>query len=359
MGSLHSPPLKHNSTTTTSDTHQSAAQETPAFQTPVNDILQLQHLIGNQAVQRLLNRKDGRVLQRDDVGAGGLLSAGAAAGAVNYYKSQPSKYPPNIINQIQEAVGTEQTGEMKVVDVQAVAQWQTEHGQDFNPKLKVDGMAGPRTLPVMFKGGLAKHDLIATYTGEMKEVFNNWDKPGTPEARRQALEKEIGKFFDNVKVPACKVKPGPDGKSSEFDNKSWTIFLKPVAFADLPADPAARNNLAGLIAATLYHESRHAEQDFRIAQMLAGRGKTDEEIFVITQTDANIIKQIGTNKLKPGTMEALIAEGWYDSIYGSGKAHRAAVYSNLAQNQKQYEDLPEETDAHRIGGEVRQTFNKP
>jgi hypothetical protein len=280
---------------------------------------------------------------------------------------------------------------MDAADVQAVAEWQKDHGSEFEPKLKIDGKAGPRTLPRMFGSGLAPSKNIAEYAGEMKEIINKWDKLKTPEARRAALEKEINAHLTSVGVPAVELKGDPKGTGNHFDNEPWVILIKPIAFDDMPSDAEERDLRATRITATLYHEARHAEQDFRIAAMLAGRKQSADRIFAQTKTKPEIIQEAmkKENQLKPGTMEAVIAEGWFDSIYGVDSAERTRILrekdeamaaANAAadafnanrtpENKRKlaaavkrqdralaaYENLPEENDAHRIGNEVVARF---
>jgi hypothetical protein len=53
---------------------------------------------------------------------------------------------------------------MTTEDTQAVARKQAELNIGASPALAVDGMAGPRTLPTVFKIGLAQDVPLAAYT---------------------------------------------------------------------------------------------------------------------------------------------------------------------------------------------------
>src|SRR5262249_27903086 len=119
----------------------------------------------------------------------------------------------------------------------------------------------------------------------------------------------------------------PKDAKNQFDNEFWVILIKQKAFEDMPSDPEERDRRATAITATLYHEARHAEQDFRIAAMLAGRKQSEDRIFAQTKTKREIIQEAmkKENQLKPGTMEAVIAEGWFDSLYGVDSAERTRI----------------------------------
>lgn len=347
-------------------------------------ILGLQRLAGNHATARLLH------LQRQPViEIAGILDPQQVAGAIFYYKQKPKRYTKEVINQIQAAVGTPPKDDMDAADVQAVAEWQRTKGSEFEPHLKVDGMAGPRTLPRMFEGGLGVGDRISVYVGEMKVLLDNWDKLKTPEDRRLALKAEINKHLGEVGVPGVEV---TSGQGNEFDSTAWTMSLRPSAFQELPKDgsPEAERRSTALTS-TLYHEGRHAEQSFRIAAMLAGRGLNEGQIYWQTSTKRDVIKEAlkPENHLKPGTMEAAIAEGWYDSQNGTDSPRTHRVYAELnsashafeaaeaakeanptPENQRKYDaaverfraaeaayyDLPQENDAFRISDEIIMKF---
>ena len=77
-------------------------------------LLYLQQVIGNRTVQRLL-------VARQQGAAEGPLSAAQVRDAIAYYRAQPARYTRDIIMEIQTAVGTDPTGSISAVDVQAVA----------------------------------------------------------------------------------------------------------------------------------------------------------------------------------------------------------------------------------------------
>src|SRR5579859_3409031 len=126
-------------------------------------LLHLQRTQGNTAVRRLLAQRQTSGIATptaatDDVNSdtsGALLSVEQVHRAFLFYRAQPSRYTNEIIKQIQQAVGTPSTGVMDTADVQAVAKYQANPAGINYPKLKVDGMAGPRTLPRLFSSGLA------------------------------------------------------------------------------------------------------------------------------------------------------------------------------------------------------------
>ena len=57
-------------------------------------------------------------------------------------------------------------------------------------------------------------------------------------------------------------------------------------------------------------------------------------------------------------MEALSADGWYQSIYGRDSAHRERVLGPTG-TFEEYQNLPEESDAWRVGGAVTAAYSRP
>jgi hypothetical protein len=135
-------------------------------------------------------------------------------------------------------------------------------------------------------------------------------------------------------------------------------------------------------AITLYHEARHAEQWFRIAQAIASgvlplpanwgtapprtRAVTANDISIkcgIPQSVAN--HAFATRQTFPVQMTERVRE-WFESIYSSARQHRGEVLNHMSQpgawspyenptpnpNFAQYLNLPEEKDAFKIQDEV-------
>src|SRR5262249_41921347 len=117
------------------------------------NVLYLQQLIGNQAVQRLIiSRRETAIFKAPDT-ADRPLSPAQVRDAIAFYNAHPFRYTREIVIEIQSAVETVPTGRMTAVDVQAVAKRQEALNVKAEPKLKIDGKAGPRTLPSIFKFG--------------------------------------------------------------------------------------------------------------------------------------------------------------------------------------------------------------
>lgn len=311
----------------------------------------------------------------------GPLTNAQVNDAKAWYASRSQEYTPDIGKQIQQKVVTAPDGFIGPLTIQAIATFQQN-----NPSLLVDGKAGPVTLPVMFPSGLAQIKAIDRFMAEAKQIQADWAKLKTADERADALLKLVNKELIAAGVPACHktVKElGPN--AGQLDFATWTISLgqQPFSKATLTDEEAAD------IADTVYHEARHAEQWHMMARMLAGRGKSAKAIATEMGIPPNIASDATSKPLKQGSIKALIAEGWYNSVYGAKAAYRKQVLTDVSAKKtaldkaeaeydkaptgankakvevarkqydaayEKYKALPEEADAWRAGGAVTNAY---
>jgi hypothetical protein len=251
------------------------------------------------------------------------LEAAQVSNAIAWYRAQPKRYTPEIIAEIQKQVGAPQTGTADEDTVQAVAVFQGKH-----PPLKVDGKAGPRTLPTAFQFGLRSSKSTAAYIAKAKTVAADWVKLGSAEARAKALLAAVNEQLAAAKVPPVKPElKDVVGELAHFHFETWTMVLGEKAFANNTiTDDEARE-----AEATVYHEARHAEQWFMMARLLAGQGLKQKAISKRLNTipEDEVAKPAKDLPLAKGSMEALIAQGWFDSVYGASSGHREEVLTRL------------------------------
>lgn len=306
------------------------------------DLLQLQHMVGNRNVNKIL----GQTIQRDDDDP---LSAAQAIKAQSYYELRSDQYTETIISQLQDALGVPETGTVDEAMVQAAARWQAAH-----PPLAVDGMIGPRTLPALIPGGLAREAEIETYTEDARGVLEGDWASQSQEERADGILAKVNERLTAANVPVVtKVIQDLGGDAGQFDFTPWAILLDDDLFAKESLTDAEKADLAD----TVYHEARHTEQWYRMAQMLAGQGRTAAQITSEMSIPARIAAEAVGDPLAQGSMDALIADGWYQSVYGSGSAHREHTLSD-AGTYEEYRNLPEESDAWRVGGAVTEAYTR-
>ena len=258
---------------------------------------------------------------------------------------------------IQFEVGTAPTGRMTALDVQAVAKRQHEmNDAGEKPVLKIDGKAGPRTLPAIFKIGLAKDEALDAYSEKASALLT--DSQGkSDEDIALELAADVNKRLQEQKIPPMKIDTKQElaGRGA-FDARPWQLLLDKRQFTD-----DMLRNMKDTIA-TIYHEARHAEQHFRIAQMLAGRRLSPERIHKDTGINLDIAKLAFKDPLKPGTMEAVIAEGWHDSLFGDAglekrtrntKEIKAAFDARQAARKANKENPSPQNQARQTAAEAR------
>jgi hypothetical protein len=290
----------------------------------------IEHLrpAGNRAIASLLQR----TIQRQDEEAPAeaeeapLLDELQVADARRYYTAQPWLYTPAIITQLREALGLDGEGGVDEALVLAVAEWQSTEGAG-DPALAIDGKAGPRTLPRIFRGGLNVEGEGEAFGGEVQtEVIDEWATLATAEARRDRLVELVNERLVAAGVPAVTPAFDPNANNAgSFDFPTWRMMIGQGRLgADSISEADAKDT-----ADTVYHEARHTEQWFRMAQLRASQGLGAAAITTELGIPARIAREARAAPLERGSMEAVIAQGWWDSVYGSGSAHREAVLTEI------------------------------
>lgn len=209
-------------------------------------------------------------------------------------------------------------------------------------------------------------------------VVDGWAKLATSKDRLAALVALVNKKLVAAGVPPRegRLRHEP-GEPRQLDFTTWTMLVGQGPLGRESLSEAEAKDLAD----TVYHEARHTEQWFNMAQLRAGQGLSAKALV----TELDIPADIATKARAPlvrGSMKLLIAQGWWDSVYGTGSAHRekvltevdkastalraardkeqadpseenkAAATAALARFQKAfaaYQNLPEENDAWATG----------
>jgi hypothetical protein len=355
----------------TAPTAQAVQRQAPRDEHP---LLALQRLAGNAAVALLV--------QRQDATAGDTpLDAASVAGALHFYRSQPWLYTAAVVNELRSRLSLDPAGGIDADLAQAVARFQRDEGSN-DPALRIDGMAGPRSTPRLFPAGLATAGEGARFGAAAQTgVFDQWDTLGSAQARADALIAAVNQRLGAAGVPELTARLY-DGESpneqGSFDFATWTMQLNRLL---LDQSGLGRDDAADL-ANTVYHEARHSEQWFAMARLRAGQGRSAASIATELGIPARIATAAQAAPILPGTMEAVSASGWYESVYGGRSAHREDVLTRLdaadwalttarcrcerapsaandalrdraeerlARVHDEYRDLPEENDAWATG----------
>jgi hypothetical protein len=342
---------------------------------------------------------------------GPLLSVGEVDAALRYYRHRRELYSDRVIGDLRQRLGFRRSGGLTAELVQSIAEFQAGDEGRRRPQLRVDGIVGPRTASRLFVFGLADAATARAFGDAVQaQVFDRWNSLGTADARAAELVRMANWYLEHAGVPRLGRSAFLSEQSydnSGFDSNEWIIRFHPRRFEQdqLSADEAR------VLAEAAYHEARHAEQYFSIAQLLAGQKQRVAGLTRSRHSTASIESTLGIpreiaraardgQRITPGTVNALVAQGWFDSGYGTGAQHRETVlregeeayaafddadaayweaYTNNQEfpspdgpelvrladqrryeadqwryrNQDQYHHLPEENDGRAVGALIR------
>lgn len=123
-----------------------------------------------------------------------------------------------------------------------------------------------------------------------------------------------------AEVPECliQVRPLGDTLNGQFVFPTWSINLNEARIASDKATPAEIRQ-AG---ATVFHEARHAEQWYRMAQIDAANGKTADQIVRANGIPQDVAAKAVANPLDLTSSLGQKAQTWYDSVQGKDSGHR-------------------------------------
>jgi hypothetical protein len=127
-----------------------------------------------------------------------------------------------------------------------------------------------------------------------------------------------------------------------LDFHNWKMYIN----QNLVNDPQLSSKEASNLAQTIYHEARHGEQAYRMAELLAinppdGQKRTPEQIakkLQFSEVAGIAIAQKAAQEVQknPLSAEELIqARVWYQSIYGKD-SQRDQVFKNLDSTEKTF-----------------------
>lgn len=224
--------------------------------------------------------------------------------------------------------------------------------------------------------GLKKKGAIGAFSKKVKERTTGGKNPMGSTKAWDTLNADarVGKFTKYVNASLSKthvptvgytLDPATDAGDAEFDFTTWKLTVGSNGL-DAPMSDDALAEMADGV----YHESRHAEQWFRIARLKAGESPAPtaaslaSTLFIPATVAAAAVKR----PLKPLTkaqkffhtkkyaerqvVKMAEAESWYQSVYGSGAVSREAVMADLGNRYDDYRALSEEVDAWDVGGKT-------
>jgi hypothetical protein len=170
--------------------------------------------------------------------------------------------------------------------------------------------------------GLDQHAPIDDFTDKAADI---WSKQPNMSIRDFVFKLMgiISFKLDDHKVPPCGWALDPNlGVHGKFDQKQWKMFINPTLFSTNTNATVLKNLTEAEVTevvGTLYHEARHADQDFLIARVLAGKGMNVDQIVAKTKMPKVVVEEADAIKLIPSSQnkgQVAHAEKMFDVMYG-------------------------------------------
>ena len=182
--------------------------------------------------------------------------------------------------------------------------------------------------------GIGAGFAIGQFIGVAKKVREHWAEL-TPYGRAEVLVNAVNfelAHFDIPKVGFTLEDLGNDNGRLDFEN--WVLELNETRFKKATPEAA---DLPG-ISRTVYHESRHADQWFRMARLQVGLKMKGDDIADKLGIPAWVVKEAQKQPLKGDSPEAKEARQWFESVYGAKADERNKTLTDLDDIGTKYRD---------------------
>jgi LysM repeat protein len=226
--------------------------------------------------------------------------------------------------------------------------------------------AGARLIIVpKSETGLDKDANVISFINDMKALAKpnpkSDDGKWSLNDKEKFLEATVNKKLKSLGIPPLDIKFAnlPAGQTASYElNKHQIIIDKKY----LSADMSKPENLEELCK-TVYHETRHAEQNFNIVRAVAGsmNGSEKDKINAIQKAsgiDKDFVKAAVKVPLDPKSDEGKYFLAMYESVYGKDAAATEAIYEASTDGDVTEADfaanraLPMELDAARVDAKI-------
>lgn len=195
------------------------------------------------------------------------------------------------------------------------------------------------------------------FVKDIEYLQTRWQKLN-PDQREVEIEAAIYKLSNSTGLPKFAVEKSKLSPTTygTFDFQAWKISLN----QNLINAPILSNKDTLELAKTIYHEARHGEQSYRIAQLFAGQSRTPQQITNETGIPLDITQEASqVIKAQPLTfVQKAQADAWYQSEYGTRSSYREQVFSKLDQAQKTYNQIVSAYNSATDNGAIAQLGKK-
>jgi hypothetical protein len=156
-----------------------------------------------------------------------------------------------------------------------------------------------------------------------KKLQKDWKKL-TPD-ERQAKIKALANGAISPGVPEVGTRPVKMDDAGQLDFSNWRLDLNKTDTDKNEFSDAEAKEFAD----TVYHETRHAEQWYLMAQKRAAEGKTADEIHKELDIPQSVAESAFKDPLKKPDPRQACADALYDSVYGSKRKARNKTLTDL------------------------------
>jgi hypothetical protein len=189
--------------------------------------------------------------------------------------------------------------------------------------------------------GLNSKTIINQFALDIKLLQTSWPILSTDQ-RQAYLKITLNKALMAANLASCAVHRVnlPSDTQGEFLSENWSIGIS----QNLLNRPYLSTKDAASLAEMLYHEARHSEQIYRVAELLAssppdGEQRTAQQIAQEVGTKNQSVIQRAVETAKYNSLQAMQfaqAHEWYQSIYGMFSHYRDQVFKQLDQAENTY-----------------------
>lgn len=272
--------------------------------------------------------------------------------ARTWYKANAQQYTPTVIRAIQEKLQLPVTGTVDHAFLNGVASWQATfdlalyggrstvlaNGNQLGGFLPT-GAITPEQMAKLFPAGLARPESFARYIKETDRIVQTWNTLDTASKRKQAIEALLKQFSQANGLPAPQFTATPMSASllGTFTFKTWQLELNASTLRPDMTPEEIRDVLD-----TLYHETRHAEQNFMALRLMVGMGFTPTQIAARTGMRPVIIAAAARKPISPQSVQGIVANEFYQSSFGAQATSRKDTMANLSLRRSEWEIAKDE-----------------
>jgi hypothetical protein len=206
---------------------------------------------------------------------------------------------------------------------------------------------------------LSDRVILDTYIRDCSAAWEAFKDSGVSKMRKKLIT-AVNTALASSGVPTI----GTSEDLTSTDNGTFEFGDWKIVFGGASATTGQSSKIFADTVNTVYHESRHCEQWFRIAQALAagsirlpailpsgitrpaaGNAASIEAFMFIPRRIANLA--VANTNL--GGVQLRLVQGWFESIYGVGRNPRGSRLNDIGNRYQDYRSLAEELDAWHLG----------